>query len=77
MKLKSMINIVKLQNEIKEIAKKKNSERVQMKLSRHGYYLYNKHYKEMRRKSEKKINKDTPNLRYKQMYIIPYVPGEW
>ena len=77
MKLKSMINIVKLQNEIKEISKKKNSERVQMKMSRHEYYLFNMAYKQLSRQSEKEINKDTPHLRYKQMYIIPYEPGEW
>ena len=77
LKLKSMFDIVKLQNEIKEISKKKNSERVQLKMSRHEYYLYNMAYKELSRKSEKEINKDTPHLRYKQMYIIPYEPGEW
>ena len=76
-KLKDMINIYKLQADIKGIHKKRDDERNSMHMSRHEYFLYKSAYRDLQKAADKQINSDDPKLRYKNIYMQTYEPGDW
>ena len=76
-KLQDMINIYKLQADIKGMQKKKDQERNAMHMSRHEYFLYKSAYRQLQKEADKEINQDDPRIRYRNIYLQAYEDGDW